>query len=429
MRPLRIKASAYPVSSSNIQGLQEMTDTEIEQYYAAILTKDFADNTDGTGTAELNVTTDASGSGTTIGTATDTKRDDAVGTHPTDGASSTVTTYTAKQVETSASESITNRPLGYESSGTVGMHEFTDSELDSDILDKVVDDFVAQGDYTIGQYKLATSSPSGGTWTARYTLTDTEVDGDSQNYYIWQKTAATTSANTNYKPLKVTGGGAGVQEMTVAEMEQVVPNMRNYMISSGKGKYVLQASAPGSGTWVDQGSFTDTRKEVTAQNYTGAYAGSYTGNYTGNYTGAKNYAGSYTGAKSYSGSYVGTSGYSGTYTGTSGYSGTYTGGYTGNYAANYSGYAGTSYSGTYSGSYTGYYTGAKNYTGYYTGAKTYGGTYVGTSNYAGTYTGTSAYSGTYSGTYTGYYSGTYAGDTIQDTSENVATVKLWLRTA
>ena len=73
MRPLRIKASAYPVSSGNLQGLQEMTDTEIEQYYSAILTKEIADNTDGTGTVELNVTTDASGSGTTIGTATDTK--------------------------------------------------------------------------------------------------------------------------------------------------------------------------------------------------------------------------------------------------------------------------------------------------------------------------------------------------------------------
>jgi len=425
MRPLRIKASAYPIDSSNIQGLQEMTDAEIEQYYAAILTKDFADNTDGSGTGEINI----GGSGTTIGTATDTKRDDAVGTHPTDGASSTVTTYTAKQIESAASESITNRPLGYESSGTVGMHEFTDSELDSDILDKIADDLVAQGDYTIGQYKLATSSPTGGTWTARYTLTDTEVDGDSIAYYIWQKTAPTTAANANYKPLKVTGGGAGVQEMTVAEMEQTVPNLRNYMISSGKGKYVLQAAAPGSGTWVDQGSFTDTKKEVTAQNYTGAYSGTYTGSYTGGYTGAKNYAGAYTGAKSYSGSYVGTSGYSGTYTGTSGYSGTYSGDYTGNYAANYSGYAGTSYAGTYAGSYVGYYTGAKNYTGYYTGAKTYGGTYVGTSNYAGTYTGTSAYSGTYAGNYTGYYSGTYSGDTIQSSNETVSTVKLWLRTA
>ena len=426
MRPLRIKASAYPVSSGNLQGLQEMTDTEIEQYYSAILTLDFADNTDGSGTAEININ---GGTGTSIGTATDTKRDDAVGTHPTDGASSTVTTYTAKQIETAASESITNRPLGYVSSGTVGMHEFDDTELDTDILDKVVDDFVAQGDYTVGQYKLSTSTPSGGTWTSRYSLVNTEVDGTTTTYYIWQKTAPTTAAVSNYKPLKVTGGGAGVQEMTVAEMEQIVPNLRNYMISSGKGKYVLQAAAPGSGTWVDQGSFIDTRKEVAAQNYTGAYSGTYTGAYTGGYTGAKNYAGTYTGAKSYSGSYVGTSGYSGTYTGTSGYSGTYSGNYTGNYAANYSGYAGTSYAGTYAGSYTGYYTGAKNYTGYYTGAKTYGGTYVGTSNYAGTYTGTSAYSGTYSGNYTGYYSGTYSGDTIQSSNETVSTVKLWLRTA
>ena len=426
MRPLRIKASAYPVSSGNLQGLQEMTDAEIEQYYSAILTKDFADNTDGSGTAEININ---GGSGTSIGTATDTKRDDAVGTHPTDGASSTVTTYTAKQIETAASESITNRPLGYVSSGTVGVHEFDDTELDTDILDKVVDDFVAQGDYTVGQYKLSTSTPSGGTWTSRYSLVNTEVDGTTTTYYIWQKTAPTTAAVSNYKPLKVTGGGAGVQEMTVAEMEQIVPNLRNYMISSGKGKYVLQAAAPGSGTWVDQGSFIDTKKEVAAQNYTGTYEGSYTGSYTGGYTGAKNYAGTYTGAKSYAGSYVGTSGYSGTYTGTSGYSGTYSGSYTGNYAANYSGYAGTSYQGTYAGSYTGYYTGAKNYTGYYTGAKTYGGTYVGTSNYAGTYTGTSAYSGTYSGSYTGYYSGTYSGDTIQSSNETVSTVKLWLRTA
>ena len=98
MRPLRVKASAYPVSSSNFQGLQEMTDTEIEQYLSAIITKDFADNTNGTGTGELNVTTDGSGAGTTIGSITDTKRDDAIGTHPTDGATSNVNVYTAKQV-------------------------------------------------------------------------------------------------------------------------------------------------------------------------------------------------------------------------------------------------------------------------------------------------------------------------------------------
>ena len=404
MRPLRIKASSYPVSASNFQGLQEMTDTEIEQYYSATLLKDFSDNTDGTGVGELNVTTDASGAGTTIGSITDTKRDDAVGTHPTDGATSNVNVYTFKQVNSAASESITNRPLGYESSGTVGIHEFTDSELDSDILDKVLGDLVAQGNYVTGQYTLAASAPAGGTWTSRYTLVDTQVDETEDTKYIWQKTAATTAAASDYKPLKL--DGTSVKEMSVAEMEQVVPNLRNRITDSTIGTYALQASAPGSGTWVQQGdAFSDTRHEVGSQSYTGNYSG----NYTGNYTGAKTYTGSY------SGSYTGN--FSGNYVGTSAYSGAYSGSYSGSYAADYSGYAGTSYSGTYSGSYTGYYTGAKTYTGTYSGA------YSG--SYSGNYVGTSAYAGTYTGTYTGYY----AGDTVLTSEETVGTVKLWLKTA
>ena len=404
MRPLRIKASSYPVSSSNFQGLQEMTDTEIEQYYSATLLKDFADNTDGTGVGELNVTTDGSGSGTTIGSITDTKRDDAIGTHPTDGATTNVNVYTFKQVNSTASESITNRPLGYESSGTIGIHEFTDTELDTDILDKVLGDLVAQGNYVTGQYTLASSAPSGGTWTSRYTLVDTQVDETEDTKYVWQKTAATTAAASDYKPLKL--DGTSVKEMSVAEMEQIVPNMRNRITDSTIGTYALQATAPASGTWVQQGdAFSDTRHEVGSENYTGNYSG----NYTGGYTGAKTYAGSY------SGNYTGA--YTGNYVGTSAYSGAYSGSYSGNYAADYSGYAGTSYAGTYSGSYTGYYTGAKTYTGYYSGA--YSGTY------AGDYVGTSAYSGTYTGTYTGYF----AGDTVLTSEETVSTVKLWLKTA
>ena len=39
MIPLRIKSSAVPADSSNIQGLQEMTDAEIEQYISATITK------------------------------------------------------------------------------------------------------------------------------------------------------------------------------------------------------------------------------------------------------------------------------------------------------------------------------------------------------------------------------------------------------
>ena len=427
MRPLRVKASAYPVSSSNFQGLQEMTDTEIEQYLSAIITKDFADNTNGTGTGELNVTTDGSGAGTTIGSITDTKRDDAIGTHPTDGATSNVNVYTAKQVTAAASESITNRMVGYETSGNVGINEFTDAELDTDIIDKVIADMVGLGNYTVGQYHLSTSAPSGGTWTARYTLVDTQVDETEDTKYIWQKTAATSSAVDNYKPCKVEGS-SGIKEMTVAEMEQIVPNFRNRIVENfastqGVGTYKLQSGAPSeTGTWTQMGDeLKDTKQQVGSVNYTGAYSGAYTGNYTGGYTGAKNYAGAYSG--NYSGNYTGT------YTGTSAYSGTYAGNYTGTYTGSYqrffSGYSGGFFSGNYAGTYTGYYT------GYYTGAKNYSGTYSGTysGSYTGYYTGTSAYSATYSGTYTGYYSGTYAGDTILAAEEDVSSVKLWLRTA
>ena len=427
MRPLRIKASAYPVSSSNFQGLQEMTDSEIEQYISAIITKDFADNTNGSGTAELNVTTDGSGAGTTIGSITDTKRDDAIGTHPTDGATSNVNVYTAKQVTAAASESITNRMVGYETSGNVGINEFTDAELDTDIIDKVIADMVGLGNYTVGQYHLSTSAPSGGTWTARYTLVDTQVDETEDTKYIWQKTAATSSAVDNYKPCKVEGSN-GIKEMSVAEMEQIVPNFRNRIVENfattqGVGTYKLQSGAPSeTGTWTQMGDeFKDTRQEVGSQNYTGAYAGSYSGTYTGGYTGAKVYAGAYSG--SYTGSYTGA------YTGTSAYAGSYTGNFTGNYTGGYqrffSGYSGGFFSGTYAGTYTG------TYTGYYTGAKNYSGTYSGaySGSYTGYYTGTSSYAGTYSGTYTGYYSGTYAGDTILTSEEDVSSVKLWLRTA
>ena len=427
MRPLRIKAAAYPVSSSTFQGLQEMTDSEIEQYISAIITKDFADNTNGSGTAELNVTTDGSGAGTTIGSITDTKRDDAIGTHPTDGATSNVNVYTAKQVTAAASESITNRMVGYETSGNVGINEFTDAELDTDIIDKVIADMVGLGNYTVGQYHLSTSAPSGGTWTARYTLVDTQVDETEDTKYIWQKTAATSSAVDNYKPCKVEGSN-GIKEMSVAEMEQIVPNFRNRIVENfattqGVGTYKLQTGAPSeTGTWTQMGDeFKDTRQEVGSQNYTGAYAGSYSGTYTGGYTGAKVYAGAYSG--SYTGSYTGA------YTGTSAYAGSYTGNYTGNYTGGYqrffSGYSGGFFSGTYAGTYTG------TYTGYYTGAKNYSGTYSGaySGSYTGYYTGTSSYAGTYSGTYTGYYSGTYAGDTILTSEEDVSSVKLWLRTA
>jgi len=419
MQPLRIKHNGSSISPGNFQGLQEMSDAEINQYLSYVITNKFATDTDGTGTAELNVDTANALTGTSIGTWTNSIRNDAIGTHPTAGAT-TDTTYYFKQVTAAASESITNRPVGYDSA----IKEFNDASLDTDVLDKVIEDMVSSTGYTVGQYSLAASAPAGGTWTSRATITDSN-QGGSTNLYLWQKTAPSTAGNSNLASLKL--DGTNVKLMSDAEIEQMVPTFRNRIIDSGIGTYKLQTSTPAAaGTWVQMGdSLTDTRQEVASENYAGTYTGAFSGNYVGDYVG------SYVGAKTYTGSYTGSfsGAYAGNYVGTSAYAGAYAGTYarTEAYTLFYAGFAGGTnyYTGYYTGFYTGFYTGAKTYTGYYTGAYN--------QNFSGNYVGTSAYSGTYSGTYTGYYSntftGTYAGDTIQASTENVSTVKLWLRAA
>ena len=154
---LRNKSSATPVSAVNWQGLQQMSVDEVKNYIAQTLTVSFGANADGTGTAELNITTNNSGSGTSIGTFVDTNRNESIGTHPATGAVAT-TTYTVKQVTAAAVESITNRPLAWDSR----LEEMVDGDIDS-TMDLCVAAMVAESTYTAGQYKLQATAPSGGT--------------------------------------------------------------------------------------------------------------------------------------------------------------------------------------------------------------------------------------------------------------------------
>ena len=183
MNPLKVKATGSPITSANISGLQTMTDAEVKNYIANVITEKFAAVTDGTGTAELNITTNNSGSGTVIGTFVDTNRTESIGTHPATGAVST-TTYTAKQVTSAAAESITNRPLAWDSR----LEEMVDGDIDS-TMDLCINAMVSESTYTAGQYKLQPTAPSGGTWVSRDTLTDTAQGGNTVTY-LWQKTVS-----------------------------------------------------------------------------------------------------------------------------------------------------------------------------------------------------------------------------------------------
>jgi len=484
MNPLKIKASGTPITSANFQGLQAMSDAEVTNYIANKITVGFAGAANnGSNTADINIDTANLLSGTAIGTFADTDRTEATGTHPATGATATVTYY-AKQITATDTGTITNRPLGYDTS----IRQLSDSMINTDIIDKVITAMVTESTYTAGQYRLAGTAPSGGTWTARYTITDV-ANGGNTTYYIWQKTAATSSPNGDLLPLKAFSGGS-VKQMSDTEIQEMIPYFRNRIISTNVGTYKLQASSPVGGTWVNMGSASDTREQVASVNYTGSYGGTrtysnvaysgtrtysnaaYTSTFAGSRTyasGVGQYAGSrtysntsytssfagsrtntYSGSRTYTGSYI--TNFAGTrpYAGSRTYSATYIlyyGGFVGgsfagsrtystnyvsasqNFAGSFAGtrtYSNAAYSGSYSGTYVSApYAGSRTYSASYAGSRTYSGTY------SSTYAGSRTYTGSYSGsrTYTGSYSGTYAGDTIQATKDTVSTVSLWIRTA
>ena len=478
MNPLKIKASATPITSANFQGLQTMSNAEVKNYIANKITVGFAGAaSNGSNTADLNIDTANALSGTAIGTFVDTDRNEATGTHPATGATTTVTYY-AKQITANDAGTITNRPLQYDTA----IQQMTDAQIRNDIIDQAVTAMVTESEYTAGQYRLAGTAPSGGTWTSRYTITDV-ANGGNTTYYIWQKTAATTSPNADLRPLK-TYSGNNVKQMTDAEIQEMIPYFRNRIISTSIGTYKIQASSPSPGTWVSMGSASDTREQVASVNYTGAYSGTRTYSNVG-YAGTRTYtpagyANTFAGTRTYSNvAYGGSRTYSTSYTtefaGTRPYSGsrTYTGSYTTNFAGTrsfagsrsysgsyvlyYGGFVGgtfagsrtysnagyvsasTNFTGSFSGTRTysnaGYVSASTNFTGSFAGSRSYSGNYSGSRTYTGSYAnsfaGSRTYTGAYAGsrTYTGSYSGTYAGDTIQATKDTVSTVSLWIRTA
>jgi hypothetical protein len=393
MNPLKLKASATPITSANFQGLQTMSNTEVKNYIANKITVGFAGAANnGSNTADLNVDTANALSGTAIGTFVDTDRTEATGTHPATGAINTVTYY-AKQITATDNGTITNRPLQYDTA----IQQMTDAQIRNDIIDQAVTAMVTESEYTAGQYRLAGSAPSGGTWTARYTITDV-ANGGNTTYYIWQKTAATTSPNADLRPLK-TYSGNNVKQMTDTEIQEMIPYFRNRIISTNVGTYKIQASTPSGGTWVSMGSASDTREQVASVNYTGTYSGTRT---------YSNVA--YAGTRTYT-----PAGYTNSFSGTRTYSNAYAGSrtYSNSYVLYYGGFVGGSFSGS------------RTYSANYSGSRTYSGTY------GNSFAGSRTYSGNYSGsrTYSGSYSGTYAGDTIQATKDTVSTVSLWVRTA
>jgi len=145
-----------------------------------------------------------------------------------------------------------------------GIKPQTDTQLNNSIISHTLTDLVSDG---VGSYKLQASSPVGGTWVSKATITDTSND-PTHTYFLWRKTAAT--APTTIRPLRtrLLGNQYNLIEMTDVEIETLTNRFRNKIVDTGIGQYLLQEAAPGFGTWIRAGNeIDDTRSESYVRSY------------------------------------------------------------------------------------------------------------------------------------------------------------------
>jgi hypothetical protein len=370
----------------------------------------------------------AQGGATTVGTYTDTSFDQAVGTHPESGITTTTTNTSLYQNPGSGTETGDNfkRPIHWNTALTPdAIQEMTNTNFNA-CIDRLLST-VFTNDYP-GTFELASSAPSGD-YTAEISniFTDTRTDGTTVNYSIFKRRTMTAPTTVRSIAIKRDDEStkpdnfAGLQEMTDAEISETFgERAKTRIIASLIGTYQLRSSADGvptdPGTWVAKGTATDTRQEKGDVDYTrnstitsvDTFAGDYTGDFTGNYVGeyAQDFVGDFTG--NYVGNYIG---------------------------ANTSTRVSTRNSLSYTFDGPTYYTG--NYTGNYVGIADYASTSTrnSTDTYTGNYSSTSTrnstddFVGNYGQDYVGDYTGNYAGSTILATNETIETYTLYVRTA
>ena len=317
------------------------------------------------------------------------------------------------------------KPLKW--NGSNSLREMTSAEID-DNVDLILDHFSGMSSNNTGH--LAMNAESG--WTDIGTFADTRRDQAQGTHpanttihtdnFVFRQNLTDLTPSPTRRPMAVkydSGSFDGMIEMTDAECRaDIVDRINAKIAAAGVGSYVLQPSAPATGTWTAVGTITN-KLAVNAVSTT-TYLWKRT---TGSNTTATRPLGWDSSNSSlkelsdaeindlvemYQESIVDTG--IGKYALQAAAPGTGTWQTVGsafvdarkqrtdqNYAGDYTG----SYSGAYTGYYSTYYSGRQvgPYTGYYTGA--------------------------YSGTYTG----TYVGATIMAATDTVSTMKLWLRTA
>jgi len=342
-RPLKIK-----YSGATAIGVQEMSDADISDLILPLVVANWSGLLEASGPSGSVVrsygTTPPSYNFISRGVGYNTETD-SIGTHPR--TTSTTTTYTVVQNEFDPGLSATAgvRPIQQSLVGSeVKISSMSNQDIINDVMPVIVNSISTggQGAYYLGL--TSAGAPATGTWVAVSNLIDNYYNSSnvyqSIQYTLWLRTSGGSVGTI--RPLTITNTGGGetrLTEMTNSEIEQLASFVGEYIRTTGLGKYQFATSAPGYGTWVSRGSFTDTVNNLANVPYTGYYTGQFTGTFTGNWT----------------------STYNGYYTGN--WTGVYTGSYTGVWSKEYTGYYQRTWTGYYQRTWTGYYQ--RTWAGYY----------------------------------------------------------------
>ena len=403
-----------------------------------------------------------------LGSYTDSKYVEPVGTHPASQISVTTTTYPLKMQERATGgaaaqwygwELLQNKPffypIGYGTKNTkVGVHAFDSDSLFS--LANRLNGSIIQNQYP-GAYRLDSAGfdPNETEWKKhnyygtnprQVFSTDNRTDGTSTDYEIWVKKGSPLDTmpsgadrcqiphivykdsdgniDNTLRPVKGISNPDGVadgslKESSDSDLSFTLGSVCRYLKSTENaiGSYKLMAgnsvpTEPSGSTWISCGTAKDTRNLKDDVNH------------------LKDRVSVFTRFRSqdYAGTYVGT------------YNRMFTGNYTGDYARHFTGDYTAEYAGDYTAEYTGDYTSSvqKTYTGNYSGiysrtsigyysrhfTRDFVGDYTRHSSrlFVGDYTGlsfTSEYAGDYVGDYTRNYSGDYVGDFISSTTASI----------
>jgi len=399
--------------------LKQVTTTE-EQYFAyqaGLQLSTAADTEPGC------LKTASSGSPATVGTFTDTRFNEAIGSHGTLTTSSTATTLYQSEGTAAEDGGDFRYPVEFVSNSGAELHEMTDAEV-SALVDRL-NSVIFTNDYP-GTYKLATSAPSGDyTEKVAGLFTDTKVNssGNSETvntYNLYRRTAMTAPTAIRPVALKRSSGGTGtfqgIQEMSDAEIKYTFGQRAKTRIMNGSlgvGTYLIKSATEGApsdtGTWVAKGTAVDTKNTTTNTDYTQDFVGDFTTNFTqdfvGNFTG--NFETTFTG--DFTGNFIGN----------------FLNNFTRDSTANFTRNSTTNFVGDFTGDFTG------NFIGNFTNTFTRDSTANFTQDFVGTFTQdfTQTFTGDFSNNFTQTFTGNFLGALINNATETIETYTLYVRTA